>query len=125
MIDPTLAATPQWVVVKLVPLPDGKTDKIPFNYLTREACNAHEHQNWTVYEAAGQIAQAWPAGADGSRWTVGFALTERDDFFCVDVDGAYNATTGVWSELSQQIVAALPGCMVVFTSVINTRTENE
>ena len=27
MIDPTLAATPQWVVVKLVPKADGKTDK--------------------------------------------------------------------------------------------------
>lgn len=112
MIDPTLAATPQWVVVKLVPLPDGSTDKLPFNYLTREACNAHEPANWTVYEAAVQVAQAWRPGADGSRWTVGFVLTERDDFFCVDVDKAYNATTGVWSELSQQIVAALPGCMV-------------
>lgn len=112
MIDPTLATTPQWVVVKLVPLPDGSTDKLPFNYLTQEACNAHEPANWTVYEAAVQVAQAWRPGADGSRWTVGFVLTERDDFFCVDVDKAYNATTGVWSELSQQIVAALPGCMV-------------
>jgi hypothetical protein len=112
VIDPTLAATPQWVVVKLVPMPDGSTDKLPFNYLTQEACNAHEPANWTVYEAAVQVAQAWRPGADGSRWTVGFVLTERDDFFCVDVDKAYNATTGAWSELSQQIVAALPGCMV-------------
>lgn len=105
MIDPTLTSTPQWIVVKLVPLPNGKTDKLPFNYITREACNAHERPNWTTYEAATALAQAWGAG-----WTVGFVLTAADDFFCIDIDGA--ATPTGWSPLALQIVQALPGCMV-------------
>lgn len=109
MIDPTLAATPQWVVVKLVPKADGGTDKIPFNYLTRQPCNAHEPANWTTYEAATLIAQSWLG--PGDRWTAGFVLTTSDPWFCIDVDHAFSPSTG-WSPLAQQIVQALPGCMV-------------
>ena len=109
MIDPTLVATPQWIVVKLVPKANGGTDKLPFNYITRQPCNAHEPANWTTYEAAVQIAQSWLD--PGDRWTVGFVLTAADPWFCIDVDHAFHPNTG-WTALSQQIVAALPGCMV-------------
>ena len=104
-MTPTLAAIPQWILVKLVPLPDGRTDKIPLSYLTAQACNAHEAANWTTYEAAAQLAAAW-----GPAFTVGLVITAADDLFCIDIDGA--ATPAGWSPLSQQIVAALPGCMI-------------
>lgn len=105
MIDQALTSLNQWVVVKLIPLPDGRTDKIPLSYLTRQACSAHEPPNWTTYDAALALAHAW-----GPDHTVGFVLTAADDLFCIDIDGA--ATPTGWSPLSQQIVAALPGCMV-------------
>lgn len=113
MIDHALTSTPQWVVVRLVPLPDGKTDKIPLNFITGQACNAHEHQNHTTYDAAAAMAQHWghPTVPGGAGHTVGFVLTAADPWFCIDIDGA-RGPAGEWSALSQEIVAALPGCMV-------------
>lgn len=111
MIDTALTSRHQWVVVKLIPLPDGRTDKIPLSYLTRQACNAHEAANWTTYDAALAMAQAWGVQQSwGFDHVVGFVLTIADDLFCIDIDGA--ATPAGWSPLSMQIVAALPGCMV-------------
>lgn len=97
--------TPQWITVRLVPLPDGRTDKIPTSYITGQPVSAHESPNWTTYEAAQAVA-----AARGPGHTIGFVLTAADPFFCVDIDGA--ATPTGWSETAQRIVAALPGCMV-------------
>lgn len=99
-----LHQTPQWILVKLVPAANGKTDKIPCHYITGEACNAHEQPNWTTYDAAAALA-----ATRGPGWTVGFVLTAADPFFCVDIDGALQAD-GTWSPLAQRLVAALPGC---------------
>lgn len=99
-----LHQTPQWLLVKLVPAANGKTDKLPCNYITGEPCNAHEPQNWTTYDAAVALAQA-----RGQGWTVGFVITAADPFFCLDIDGALQAD-GTWSPLAQRLVALLPGC---------------
>lgn len=108
----SLTSTPQWIVVRLVPMPDGTTDKLPLNYITGLNCNAHDPVNHTTHSAALAMAQAWgvPTGPGGAGHVVGFVITDRDDFFCIDVDGARTATGG-WSDLAQQIVASLPGCM--------------
>ena len=105
-MTPHLASIPQWLPVLLAPRADGRTDKIPFYVATAMPCDAHQPAHWTTYVAALAAAQAW-----GPQFTVGFVITANDDVFCVDVDGALQAD-GTWSLLSQQLVAALPGCMV-------------
>lgn len=105
MIDPVLTSTAQWVVVKLAPLPGGKTNKIPVHWITGEPCDAHDRGNHTTHAAAVAVASQWP------RHTVGFVLTEQDDLFCLDIDGALQAD-GTWSALALQLLQALPGCMV-------------
>lgn len=100
-----LILTHQWLPVLLVPRPDGRTDKIPVDHVTGFPCDAHAPAAWTTYERAMHCARAW-----GQQYTVGFVLTEQDPFFCLDIDHA--ATPQGWSPLAQQLVAALPGCMI-------------
>ena len=100
-----LANTDQWVVVQM-------PEKIPLNFITGHPCNAHERANQTTYEAALAIAQfrGLQATPGGPGHTVGFVLTEQDDWFVVDVDKARDAVAG-WSAVAQEIVQALPGCV--------------
>lgn len=100
-----LASLAQWVVVRLAPRADGRTDKLPLDYRTGQPANAHDPGVWTTYVAARALATAW-----GPSHTVGFVLTAADDLFCVDIDHAL--TPAGWSPLALQIVQALPGCMV-------------
>ena len=102
-----LYQTPQWIVVLLVPLANGKTDKLPVDFRTGNVgVNAHEKTFWTDHATALARAQQW-----GPQFTVGFVLTAADPFFCLDIDNAL-MPNGQWSPLSQQLVAALPGCCV-------------
>lgn len=98
-----LTSLAQWIVVKLVPLPDGKTNKIPVHFASGLACDAHDPANWTTYEAAAAVAAARPSLVPG------FVITAADDVFCVDIDGALGP--GGWSALALELVQALPGCM--------------
>lgn len=107
-----LYATPQWIVVLLVPLPDGRTDKLPIDYRTgnvteKGADGAHNPAVWTDHANAVSLAKKW-----GPMFTVGFVLTAADSFFCVDIDGALNAQTGEWSQLSQQLCQSLPNTCI-------------
>lgn len=102
-----LYATPQWIVVLLAPLPNGKTDKIPCDYRTAAThVDAHDRAHWTTYQHAATLAHQW-----GPQFTVGFVLTENDPFFCVDIDGALQPD-GTWSPLSANICAMLPNCVI-------------
>lgn len=105
-MTPYLRSIPQWIVVLLAPLGNGKHNKIPVNWRTAEPCNAHEPGVWTTYDQACAAAAAFGAG-----FTVGFVLTTNDDLFCLDIDNA-RQPDGSWSEVARALVAWLPGCMV-------------
>ncbi len=96
----------QWIVVLLVPRPDGRTDKLPVDHRTGSVIDAHNPAFWTDYATAAGIAAAW-----GPPFTIGLVLTAADDLFCVDIDGALQAD-GSWSDLSRELCAALPGTCV-------------
>jgi hypothetical protein len=111
-----LLQTPQWIVVLLVPLPNGKTDKLPVDYRTAEVTQkgsegAHNPAIWTTYEHARSLAEKWGGVVGGAGFTVGFVLTENDPFFCLDIDGA-KQSDGTWSPLALQLCGQLPGCVI-------------
>ncbi len=99
--------TPQWIVVLLVPLPNGKTAKIPCDHRTLAThVDAHNPEQWTTYENA--LAIAAPLG---KQFTVGFVLTEADPFWAIDIDNALQPD-GTWSKLSHDLCHALPNTSV-------------
>lgn len=100
-----LAAWPHFIVCKLVPLPDGRTDKIPCDYRDgRTGIDAHDPQHWTDWQTADAMANLW-----GESFRVGFVLSKaRAPVWVLDIDGALTPQ-GTWSDLSQQLVRALPG----------------
>lgn len=101
-----LAAYRQFIVVKLIPLPSGKTDKIPVSPLGEVGVDAHAPANWQSWVEADAVARAW-----GPQYTVGFVLTRNDPFWCLDIDDC-RLPDGAWSPLALQICAALPGAVV-------------
>lgn len=105
-----LATYPQFLPVMLVPLPKGKTDKIPVSATTGLAVDAQAPANWMTYETASAAAQAMEQ-ATGVRYGVGWVITASTGVFCLDIDGAKQAD-GSWSALASQLCAMLPGCVV-------------
>lgn len=99
-----LAAYRQFIVVRLVPLANGKTDKIPLTP-TGEATDAHASANWLTWQDAHARATAW-----GQGHCIGFVLTEADPFWVLDIDECREGTD--WSALSKMLVAQLPGAVV-------------
>lgn len=81
---------------------DGR--KVPLTPLA-QAGNAHDPQNWMPYEDARFLADSM-----GASYGVGFVITESDPFFCLDIDKAHGSSG--WSELSTELVWALPGALV-------------
>jgi hypothetical protein len=107
-----LYATPQWIVVLLVPQPNGKTKKIPVSQTAQVGIVAHDRQYHTDYATAKSLAELW-GGIDrgsGAGFTVGFVLTESDPYFCLDIDNALQPDN-TWSELAQQL-CSLPNCAI-------------
>ena len=109
-LDPILR-TPQWIIVKLIPLANGKADKLPVDYRTGQVTvkgsdGAHDPAIWLAYGAAVAFAQQM-----GPNHTVGFVITAADPFWCLDIDGALQPDN-TWSPLAQQLCAALPGTAV-------------
>jgi hypothetical protein len=100
-----LHAVPQWIVVKLVPLPTGKVDKLPVDPRTMTVSTAHDPAVWLPHAQAVAVAAAM-----GSNYTTGFVLTPNDPFWCLDIDNCL--TPSGWSPLAQSLVARLPGCAI-------------
>ena len=106
-----LQAVPQWIVVKLVPLANGKTDKLPLDPRTGQVTEkgsdgAHNPAVWLDHATAAATAAAW-----GPSYTIGFVITAADSFWCLDIDGALQPG-GTWSQLALQLCGALPGTAV-------------
>jgi hypothetical protein len=106
-----LRAVAQWIVVQLVPLANGKTDKLPIDYRTgavtlKGSDGAHNPEIWLPHTAAADLVARW-----GPGYTVGFVLTAADPFWCLDIDSALQPD-GTWSQLAQDLCRALPHTVV-------------
>jgi hypothetical protein len=96
----------QFIVYRLEPRANGKTDKLPVNPSTMQVENAHNPAIWTDYETARATAAAF-----GEGWGIGFVFTENDPFFFADIDGALQSN-GQWSDVANDICTRLTGCAV-------------
>ena len=102
-----LEAIPQWIFVMLVPLPYGKTDKIPCHGRTGAVgVNAHDPSNWATHAEAAALAQTM-----GPNFVLGFDITDIDDVWCVDLDSCLG-DDGAWSPLALDVLRRLPGAAV-------------
>lgn len=101
-----LAGYRQFILVRLSPLANGKTLKLPVRLDTLQACDAHDPCAWSDYDTAAHAALALGAG-----YCVGFVLTDADPFWCLDIDNCATPTGG-WSELARALCQQLPGCVI-------------
>lgn len=110
-LPPALAALadyPQWVTYRLVPKPNGKTDKLPCHWATGEISNAHDPAIRTSYDTA--LAHADLAARGGHGSGVGFVLTADDPFWFLDIDNC--AVGGDWSPLAKNLCQRLAGAAI-------------
>lgn len=101
MLPPALAILGAFRQFILCALPS----KLPVSpYTGQVGINAHDPQHHT------DAATAY-AAAERMGHAVAFVLTANDPLFCLDIDGALQPD-GTWSQGSQTMLAALPGCGV-------------
>lgn len=93
-----IRAFPQWLTWERVERAE-RVDKIPTHPQTGAPCDAHDPANWTTHAAA--VATGRP---------VAFVLTDRDPFFCVDIDHCHDGSQ--WSPLAVEVCQWFDGCAV-------------
>ena len=91
----------QFITYALREKPGGKFDKIPTDWQTGRAADAHDPSYWTDYDTAFVRGQG----------KVGFVFTDKDPFWFLDVDNCL-LPTGEWSPLANGLMATLAGCAV-------------
>lgn len=101
----TLKLYNQFIVYNLT---EGNPKKIkrPANYKTGATWDAHDSSIWVDSDTA--IASAKRLG---SGYGVGFVFTDKDPFFLLDIDSAYEPKAG-WSDLSKSLLNKLAGAAV-------------
>lgn len=100
-----MAELRQFILVRVTPKVNGKTDKLPCDWRTGDVGNAQSSAMWTDYPTA-----AAAAAARGAGWGIGFVFTAECGYWFLDIDGA--AQGGQWSPLAQQLCAAFPGAAI-------------
>lgn len=111
ILPPALAAFAAWrqfIVWQLVPSVP-KPDKVPLDWRTKYAANAHDSDIWLSFDEASRVAQQF-----GDSYGVGFVFTDADPFWFLDIDNALH--DGQWSPVAQQLVQAFPGAAVEVSS---------
>lgn len=94
-----LAAHRQWITWQSVPdQAGGKPRKVPTDWRTGRAADAHDPSIWTDYATALE------------HGPVGFVFTKDDPFWFLDIDGAYQA--GAWSPMALELCAQFQGAAV-------------
>lgn len=101
-----LAAYRRFICYKLVWMPEkGKHDKVPVDYKSGHAANAHDEGiqiNWEKAIAASEML--------GKEFGVGYVFTAADGFFFLDIDACL--VDGAWSEVALRLLGMLPGAAV-------------
>lgn len=105
-----LADYDQFLLYKLVPKTDGKTNKIPIDPRT---CRAYEKgSNWQQDPTAvvNYSIVAMLSEQLGPEYGVGFLFTPNDPFFFLDIDNCLIG--GDWSPVAYDLMNSLPGAAI-------------
>lgn len=94
----------QWVLVNVTKDANGKFLKHPIN-AQGQISDAHNPINWHSYVDAKNIAAK-------NGWHIGFALTESDPYFCLDIDHCLMPSGEEWNPLAQELCRELNGGFV-------------
>lgn len=100
-----MAAYRQFILYKLVPGP-VKTQKFPCDFRTGQVVSAHDPQYWTDAQTAIAACANY-----GSNYGVGFAFTNQDPFWFLDIDNCLQADN-TWSPLAVSLCNYFSGCAV-------------
>ncbi len=101
-----LAGRRIFVLYKLVPRADGRTDKVPLDVLTGRPTDAQDSATWML----STVAIGW-AAVYGDGYGVGIVIHEGSQLFCVDIDGAV-AADGTPSDIARKLAAEFAGCYI-------------
>ena len=103
-----LGAHAQFIHVKLVPDPErpGKTIKLPIDWRTGRAWDAHDPAIWMTGTQALALLPAW-----GPEYCLGWTMTRAAGVWCVDVDDCITPA-GQWSETATKLMALLHGAAI-------------
>lgn len=97
-----LAAYRQWILWRCVPREGKKPLKLPINWMTAAAHDAHDPTIWLDAPTALALAQV-----SGPEYGVGFVLTAEDPFFCIDLDSCRIGNE--WNATAKQLCGAFAG----------------
>ncbi|AUH72480.1 AAA family ATPase [Legionella sainthelensi] len=101
----------QFIVYVLVPRDNGtgKMDKIPTNPKTLKAFNAHTAENWITAKEALLLSSLL-----GKQYGVGFVLTDKDPFCCIDIDDCLKIPGDITSAtpIALKLMAMFPGAAI-------------
>lgn len=114
-----LTRIPQFFVWHLTWSPEeGKFLKVPRRSVTDLwPMDAKQPHNWMTYDAALASLAHMRAADAGGYYTLGFYMTPGCGYWFLDIDKCIK--DGVYSDLANDWVARLPGCMVEISSSQN------
>ena len=107
---------PQWILVRIVPRTDGKTDKFPLDHRTLQMFPKgsgwqQDPATWTTYETARFLAAQC-----GPGYGIGFLFTPNDKYFFLDIDDCLvrdtNGTATGWSQSALTVINHFSGALV-------------
>jgi len=104
----------QFIVYKLVPRGNGKTDKLPLNAKTGGLSNAHDPNIWLSSEDALKGLKDIQRLDPLSQFGLGFSFTATDPFWFVDIDGCIE--NGQYTQTALDVINMLPGAAIEISS---------
>src|SRR5712691_8539175 len=83
-----MRACRQWVCYRLVLLPNGKVDKVPYNARSGTGASTTNPKTWSTFDEAVASAARWKM--DG----VGYVFAQDDPYVGIDLDNCRDSATG-------------------------------
>lgn len=93
------------LLYKLIPRPDGKTDKLPFCPTDVIPCGNDSESRWRSYDECSARAMAL-----GTEYGVAAVIHPDDKLFFIDIDDCNLG--GEWSPLALEIMSMFAGCYI-------------
>ena len=102
-----LAAYKQFIIWHLERDDNGGFKRVPSNPWSGYRHDAYDPHIWTDVNSALKQAEKY-----GPRYGVSFVLSDKDPFFCIDIDDCLLPDRSGWSATAMEILSQFPGAAV-------------